>query len=231
MLDPQQHALGIDIADLERDDLGDAQPGAVCGGQRRLVLRPRRRLEQQRDLRDAQHGRQPARFTHDREPPGKVRPVERHGEEETQGRDRTVDARWLHAGLRLVQLEAAQILRRRRVGRPADEGCERPHVANVVIARLLSEAAYPHVLDHARPQRADRPVRRMGGHRELLSQAGGCWTFDARDRMPQSSRLTAYRLAITRKNLLTATRVIPRERVRCVPGMLNSSEVKFLYPT
>ena len=24
---------------------------------------------------------------------------------------------------------------------------------------------------------------------------------------------------------------LPRERVRCVPGMLNSSEVKFLYPT
>jgi len=46
-------------------------------------------------------------------------------EEETQGRDRTVDARRLHADLRLVQLEAAQILRRRRVRRPADEGCER----------------------------------------------------------------------------------------------------------
>jgi len=61
--------------------------------------------------------------------------------EETQGRDRTVDARRLHAGLRLVQLETAQILRRRRVGRPADEGCERPHVANVVAARLLGEAA------------------------------------------------------------------------------------------
>jgi hypothetical protein len=24
---------------------------------------------------------------------------------------------------------------------------------------------------------------------------------------------------------------LPRERVRCVPGMLNSSEVKVLYPT
>jgi hypothetical protein len=34
-----------------------------------------------------------------------------------------------------------------------------------------------------------------------------------------------------RQNALTATRVIPRERVRCVPGMLISSEVKFLYPT
>jgi hypothetical protein len=27
------------------------------------------------------------------------------------------------------------------------------------------------------------------------------------------------------------TRSLPRERVRCVPGMLNSSEVKVLYPT
>src|SRR5207302_8547679 len=43
----------------------------------------------------AQHGRQPARFARNGEPPGKVRPVERHGEEETHGRDRTVDARRL----------------------------------------------------------------------------------------------------------------------------------------
>ena len=61
-LDPQQHALAVDVADLERDDLGDAQPGAVGGGERRLVLRPRRRLEQKRDLLGAQHGRQPARL-------------------------------------------------------------------------------------------------------------------------------------------------------------------------
>jgi hypothetical protein len=47
-----------------------------------------------------------------------------------------LDARRLHADLRLVQLEAAQILRRRRVGRPGDEGRERPHVPNIVVARL-----------------------------------------------------------------------------------------------
>ncbi len=41
LLDPQQHAFGVDIADLERDHLGDAQPGAVGGAQRRLVLRAR----------------------------------------------------------------------------------------------------------------------------------------------------------------------------------------------
>jgi hypothetical protein len=42
-----------------------------------------------------------------------------------------------------------------------------------------------------RPRRLDVCVR-MGGHRGLLSQAEGCWTFDARDRMPRSSRLTAH---------------------------------------
>jgi hypothetical protein len=33
------------------------------------------------------------------------------------------------------------------------------------------------------------------------------------------------------ENAPTATRVILRKRVRCGPGMLNSSEVKVLYPT
>ena len=113
LLDPQQHALGVDVADLERDHLGDAQTGAVGGGECRLVLRPRCRLEQQRDLLDAQHRRQPARLAHHRETPGKLRAVERHGEQEAQGRDRRVDARRLHAALPLVQLEAAYILRRR----------------------------------------------------------------------------------------------------------------------
>src|SRR5437879_3786836 len=82
---------------------------------------------------------QAARMAYDRKPSGKIRPLERHGEEETQGRDRAVDARRLHAALRLVELEAAQILRCRRIGRAADEGRERPDVANVVVARLLAE--------------------------------------------------------------------------------------------
>src|SRR5207253_3632349 len=41
LLDPQQHALGVDVADLERDDLGDAQSGAVGGSECSPVLRPR----------------------------------------------------------------------------------------------------------------------------------------------------------------------------------------------
>src|SRR5438477_12818928 len=49
-----------------------------------------------------------------------------------------------------------------------------------------------------------------------LSRAEGCWTFDARDRMPRPSRLTAY----SAQNARTATRALPRERVRsaALPG-------------
>jgi hypothetical protein len=44
------------------------------------------------------------------------------------------------------------------------------------------------------------------------------------------------RHALPRINLVenaptTTHAPLPRERVRCVPGMLNSSEVKVLYPT
>jgi len=54
LLDPQQHTLGVDVADLEGDDFGDTQTGAIGGGECRLVLWPRRRLQQQGDLFDAQ---------------------------------------------------------------------------------------------------------------------------------------------------------------------------------
>src|SRR5205823_6615150 len=45
----------------------------------------------------------------------------------------------------------------------------------------------------------------------------GCWTFNARDRMPRSSRLTAHPRTTVAENLPTATRVFPRERVRSLP--------------
>src|SRR6188474_2265605 len=63
---------------------------------------------------------------------------------------------------------------------------------DVVLTRLLGEAAHRHVLDHAGAQRADTAVGKIGGHRGFLSRAEGCWTFDARDRMPRPSRPTAH---------------------------------------
>jgi len=196
-LDAQQHALGVDIADLEHDDFRDAQPGAPRvrllagprtgsgGGERRLVLRRCCRAQQQRHFLDAEHRRYPPRIRHNGEPARQVRPVERHREKEAQGRDRAVDARRLHAALRLVQLEEAQFFRRCRVWRPADKGCKCPHVSHIVAARVLLEAAHGHVFNHARPQWADGPLGGIGGHQGVLSRAEGCRTFDARDQTPR----------------------------------------------
>jgi hypothetical protein len=81
-LDAQQHARGIDIADLEGDNLRGAQPGAVGGRERRLVLRRGCRAQQQRHFLDAEHGRYSPRIRHDGEPARQIRPVERHREKE-----------------------------------------------------------------------------------------------------------------------------------------------------
>src|SRR5258707_8989127 len=54
----------------------------------------------------------------------------------------------------------------------------------------------------------------MRDHRGLLSRAEGCGTFDARDRMPRSSRLTAHPPTTIAENVPAATPVLPRERVR-----------------
>ena len=55
LLDPDQHALAVDIVDLEVRDLGDAQARAIGDAERRLVLDARRGLEQPGGLLDAQH--------------------------------------------------------------------------------------------------------------------------------------------------------------------------------
>jgi hypothetical protein len=62
-----------------------------------------------------------ARLTHEREVPCHLGSVKRHGEEEAQRRDRTVDARRTHAGLRLMQLETAKLQsREQRSKRPRE---------------------------------------------------------------------------------------------------------------
>jgi hypothetical protein len=169
LLDPDQHARAVDVAHLERHDLGDAQSSAVGRAQRGPVLRTRRRFEQPRHLLDTQHQRQLARLADERETAGEIGPVERHGEEEAQRRDRAVDAWRLEARLRLVHLEAAQVLGCGLVGGATEEGGEGLHIADIVMLRLGGEAAHGHVLDHALAQGGAGRRRRMDGHEALLS--------------------------------------------------------------
>ena len=141
VLDAQHHALAVDVRDLQRDDLGDAQAGAIGDAERGLVLDAGRRLQEARDLLGAQDDRQLARLMHDRQMPGRVGAIERHGEEEPQRRDGGVDERRAGAGLGQMQLETAQVLVGRRVRRPADEPCQVYNGANVVMLGLRREMA------------------------------------------------------------------------------------------
>jgi hypothetical protein len=109
-----------------------------------------------------------ARLADERETAGEIGPVQRHGEE-AQGRDGEVDARRLQARLGLVQLEPAQVLGCGPVGGAAEEGGEGLHTADVVVLRLLGEAAHGHVLDHALAQDGAGRRRRVDGHGRLLS--------------------------------------------------------------
>jgi len=59
---------------------------------------------------------------------------------------------------------------------------------------------------------------------EALSRAEGCWTFNARDRMPRPSRATAHHVV---ENAPTETRApLPRERVRSSSQPCRSREFR-----
>src|SRR6478609_12095183 len=94
---------------------------------------------------------------------------------------------------------------------------------DVVLTRLLGEAAHRHVLDHAGAQRADGSVGKIAGHRGFLSRAEGCWTFDARDRMPRSSPPTAHRLpqAVTRAPARAGSFFAPKPSCADVPAQFG----------
>lgn len=68
LLDPDQHAGGVDIGDLEVDDLRGAQAAAIGDAERGLVLQAGAAVQQQRHLLGAEHDRQPLSGAHRRQP-------------------------------------------------------------------------------------------------------------------------------------------------------------------
>src|SRR6202045_5093129 len=86
-----------------------------------------------------------------------------------------------------MQLETAKILRHGHIRRTAEEGCEGPHMPDIVVARLLDEVAHGHVFDHAPAQRADGLLAHRGA--PVLR-----WRFSHPSILKTGPRLvTAYR--------------------------------------
>src|SRR5712691_12471983 len=89
-------------------------------------------------------------------------PVERHLEEEPERRHGRVNALWLQTGLGQMQLERAQLFRRRGVGGTAEEARELLDSTDILALRIGHEPAHVHVFEHALAQRADGLLAHWG---------------------------------------------------------------------
>ncbi len=138
-LDPEQHALAVDVGDLQRRHLGDAQARAIGDRQRGLVLEAGGGVEQPGDLVAAEHHRQLARMRQPDQLARQIRAVERLGEEEAQRRHDAVHGRHGNAVLLLLDLEPAQVVGGRRIRRSPEEACQPSDIAEVVALRLRAE--------------------------------------------------------------------------------------------
>jgi hypothetical protein len=142
-----------------------------------------------------EHARQLARLVDEHEMSCRLRPVECHLEEEPQHRHRGVDGWWLNAGRAQMQLEAAQILGRRRVRGSTQKGRQLLDSADVVTLRIGCEPAQAHVFEHALAQRADGLLAHWGSCLEV----GVLQPLDPQDGAParhlRSINLVAVRSA------------------------------------
>src|ERR1700731_2647875 len=103
----EHHSLGINVADPQCDDLHGSQSSTVRNAERRFVLGPGSGLQQAQYLFGREHAWQLGRLVDEHETARRLRPVERHLEEEPERSHGRVDGRWLYAGLGQMQLERA----------------------------------------------------------------------------------------------------------------------------
>src|SRR4051794_39172344 len=96
------------------------------------------------------------------------------------------------AGLALLDLEPAQVIRARRIGATSQERRKPPDVADVVALRLSREPAHGHVVDQPPTKRADGGVERRLGHRQgSLLEEPRC-SARGRDRSTQARPPRVY---------------------------------------
>ena len=119
-------------------------------------------LQKAQHLFGREHARQLARLVDEHEMSCCLRPVERRLEEESQRRHSRVDALWLQTGLGQMQLERAQLFRRRGVGGTAEESRELLDSTDILALRIGHEPAHVHVFEHALAQRADGLLAHWG---------------------------------------------------------------------
>ena len=136
LLDANDHAFAVDVADLERDHLGGAQTRTISHAQRGLVFEPWCCIQQARHFLRAEHDRQLAGFMNECRVLDDVGAPERNPEEEPQRSHRVIENRYTRAVRRQMQLKASDVLEARRVGRSPEERSEVLDDADIALLGL-----------------------------------------------------------------------------------------------
>src|SRR4029077_15389725 len=152
------------MLDLQPDHLAGAQAAAIAETGQGADLEIAGDSQQAPRLVRAHHQRYLLRLTDMIDLSGKIQSPQCHAKQKPHPGHDAVAIADAHTGLGQVQLEAPDILSRRRV-RGAIEKCGKPLAAvNVASLRARTELPRVHVLDHAMTQRGNGRT-----HRKLLS--------------------------------------------------------------
>ena len=149
-----EHAPGIDVAHLQRHDLGDAQAGSIGGHQRGAIANGADVLEKLIYLGCAEHYRQLVRNPAARQCtlwPGRF---QSHVVEELGGRHKVIDRFGrVPALIDQVELVFANFFQAQMFGAGLIESCQTGDVMQVGSLRFAAEIAQLHVFDHALTKR------------------------------------------------------------------------------
>jgi hypothetical protein len=110
VLDPDDHAAAVDVANLEGGHLAHPQTRAISCGQSRPVAQPWDRLQKAHDLFAAEHYRQLLRLLGTDDAVECLGSIQRHPEKEAQGARYLVDVRPRPAEPGQVKLVGANLL-------------------------------------------------------------------------------------------------------------------------
>src|SRR6516165_62445 len=165
LLDPDDLLRTIDMLDLQPDHLTGAQAAAIAETEQRADLEVAGDGQQPPRLVRAHHQRYLLRLTDVIDLVGQIQSPQGHAEQEPQPGHDAIAIADAHTGLGQVQLEAPDILSRRRVGGAVEKHSKPLAAVNVAPLRAGTEFAPVHVLDHAVTQRGGS----IRAHRKLLS--------------------------------------------------------------
>ena len=153
--DANDHLLAVDVAGSQPHHFAGPQPATIRERQHRAGLEARRHGQNALDLLGAQHRRQLLRLLEMPDLGRQIVATQRDAEQEAHPGHDPVAVADAGAALDEVQLEAAHLVGRRRVGRAFEPGGEPLAAGDVAALCVRVELACSHVFDHSLTQRTD----------------------------------------------------------------------------